>query len=519
MQTVLRRRPRILIVLASAVVALLAGTAIAVSTIAASAASTLLSQGKPVTASSVENAGTPASAAVDGNTATRWSSQFTDPQWLQIDLGTTATISQVVLQWETAYATAFQIQTSNDATTWTTIYTTTTGTGGTQTLNVTGTGRYLRMYATTRATAYGYSLWELQVYGSLGGGSTCGTDNAAQGKPATASSVENAGTPASAAVDANTATRWSSQFTDPQWLQVDLGTSQPICQVVLQWETAYATAFQIQTSNDATTWTTIYTTTTGTGGTQTLNVTGTGRYLRMYATTRATPYGYSLWEVVVHTGTSASPTPSTSPLPGGGDLGPNVFVFDPSMSSASIQSRLDSVFAQQERNQFGDQRYALLFKPGSYTVNANIGFYTSIAGLGQNPDDVTINGGVTVDAGWFNGNATQNFWRSAENLSITPTGGFDRWAVAQAAPFRRMHVRGDLNLAPNGYGWASGGYIADSKVDGTVQPYSQQQWYTRDSQIGGLPQRRVEHGVRRCRRALPRRASRTRRTRWCRRAR
>ncbi len=299
------------LVLGLVAAALLATVALVAPLPWASAADTLLSQGKPVTASSVENAGTPASAAVDGNTATRWSSQFTDPQWLQIDLGTTATISQVVLQWETAYATAFQIQTSNDATTWTTIYTTTTGTGGTQTLNVTGTGRYLRMYATTRATAYGYSLWELQVYGSLGGGSTCGTDNAAQGKPATASSVENAGTPASAAVDANTATRWSSQFTDPQWLQVDLGTSQPICQVVLQWETAYATAFQIQTSNDATTWTTIYTTTTGTGGTQTLNVTGTGRYLRMYATTRATPYGYSLWELTVHTGTSPSPTPST----------------------------------------------------------------------------------------------------------------------------------------------------------------------------------------------------------------
>ena len=170
---------------------------------------------------------------------------------------------------------------------------------------------------------------------------------------------------------------------------------------------------------------------------------------------------------------------------GGGDLGPNVKVFDPSMSSGTIQSQLDSVFSQQESNQFGSERYALLFKPGSYNVNANIGFYTSIAGLGRNPDDVNINGGVNVDAGWFGGNATQNFWRSAENLSVTPTGGYDRWAVAQAAPFRRMHIRGDLNLAPTGYGWASGGYIADSKIDGTVPPYSQQQWLTRDSQIGG----------------------------------
>ncbi|MFI1766567.1 coagulation factor 5/8 type domain-containing protein [Streptomyces sp. NPDC020800] len=170
-------------------------------------------------------------------------------------------------------------------------------------------------------------------------------------------------------------------------------------------------------------------------------------------------------------------------LPGGGDLGPNVLVFDP--STPGIQDRLDQVFRQQESAQFGTGRYALLFKPGTYSgLNAQLGFYTSVAGLGLSPDDTTINGDVTVDAGWFNGNATQNFWRSAENLALVPANGTDRWAVAQAAPFRRMHVRGGLNLAPSGYGWASGGYIADSRIDGQVGPYSQQQWYTRDSVIG-----------------------------------
>jgi hypothetical protein len=173
----------------------------------------------------------------------------------------------------------------------------------------------------------------------------------------------------------------------------------------------------------------------------------------------------------------------TRPAAAATDLGPNVLVFDP--SSSDVQSQLDAVFASQESNQFGTERYALLFRPGTYDVTANIGFYTSIAGLGQNPDDVTITGNVIVDAGWFDGNATQNFWRSAENLSVTPSNGVAQWAVSQAAPFRRMHVRGDLDLAPTGYGWASGGYIADSHVEGTVQPYSQQQWYTRDSQIGG----------------------------------
>ncbi|MFJ8790276.1 coagulation factor 5/8 type domain-containing protein [Streptomyces sp. NPDC102462] len=183
----------------------------------------------------------------------------------------------------------------------------------------------------------------------------------------------------------------------------------------------------------------------------------------------------------------ASAVPSRgrpSALPGGGDLGPNVIVFDP--STPNIQARLDEVFRQQESAQFGTGRYALLFKPGTYHgLNAQLGFYTSIAGLGLSPDDTTINGDVTVDAGWFNGNATQNFWRSAENLALVPVNGTNRWAVAQAAPFRRMHVRGGLNLAPSGYGWASGGYIADSRIDGQVGPYSQQQWYTRDSAIGG----------------------------------
>ncbi|MFJ6061514.1 coagulation factor 5/8 type domain-containing protein [Streptomyces tendae] len=181
---------------------------------------------------------------------------------------------------------------------------------------------------------------------------------------------------------------------------------------------------------------------------------------------------------------TAGPAGGPRALPGGGDLGPNVIVFDP--STANIQGRLDEVFKQQESAQFGTGRYALLFKPGTYSgLNAQLGFYTSIAGLGLSPDDTTINGDVTVDAGWFDGNATQNFWRSAENLALVPVSGTNRWAVSQAAPFRRMHVRGGLNLAPDGYGWASGGYIADSRIDGTVGPYSQQQWYTRDSSVGG----------------------------------
>jgi hypothetical protein len=134
------------------------------------------------------------------------------------------------------------------------------------------------------------------------GGGTCGATNIALNKTATASSTENAGFPAQNAADGNTATRWSSAFADPQWLEVDLGSTQSICGVTLTWEAAYATAFSIQTSDDNSTWTNIYSTTTGTGGTQNLTVSGSGRYIRMLGTARATQWGYSLWEFQVFAG-------------------------------------------------------------------------------------------------------------------------------------------------------------------------------------------------------------------------
>ncbi|WP_328645108.1 chitobiase/beta-hexosaminidase C-terminal domain-containing protein [Amycolatopsis sp. NBC_00348] len=185
-------------------------------------------------------------------------------------------------------------------------------------------------------------------------------------------------------------------------------------------------------------------------------------------------------------GTQAGcPTQSDTP-----NFGSNVRIFDPSMSAATIQAQLDTDFNNQKDTltaQFADRRVAHLFKPGTYNnVHDNVGFYTSVAGLGQNPGDVLINGDVTVDAfnASDNGVALQNFWRSAENLAVNPSGGQERWAVAQAAPFRRMDVRGGLQLYPASYGYASGGYIADTKVAGQAASISQQQWYTRDSQLG-----------------------------------
>jgi hypothetical protein len=131
-----------------------------------SGTATLLSQGRPVVASSVETTAFPATLAVDGNTGTRWSSVFSDPQWIYVDLGSARNVTRVVLNWEAAYGSAYQLQSSNDAVNWSTFFTTTTGNGAVDDLAVSASGRYIRMNGTTRATAWGYSLWEFQVYGN-----------------------------------------------------------------------------------------------------------------------------------------------------------------------------------------------------------------------------------------------------------------------------------------------------------------------------------------------------------------
>jgi hypothetical protein len=136
----------------------------------AQAAETLLSQGRPATASSQEGDGYAPSAAVDGNlTDTRWASRWSDPQWFQVDLGQRSDLSRVVLTWEGAYGRSYRIQASDDGTDWRTLQTVTGGDGGTDELAVTGSGRYVRMLGTERSGGYGYSLWEFQVYGSTDG--------------------------------------------------------------------------------------------------------------------------------------------------------------------------------------------------------------------------------------------------------------------------------------------------------------------------------------------------------------
>ena len=161
------------------------------------------------------------------------------------------------------------------------------------------------------------------------------------------------------------------------------------------------------------------------------------------------------------------------------DFGPNVLIFDPSMPAKVIQKQIDAVYAIQEHNEFGPQRNAFFFLPGSYSVDVPVGFYTEVTGLGASPDDTRIAGNMHADANHEHNNATTTFWRAASGISIAPAGGTMQWAVSQAVSLRRMHVRDDLVLHQH-HGWASGGWMSDSLVDGNVDSGSQQQWISRN---------------------------------------
>jgi hypothetical protein len=193
---------------------------------------------------------------------------------------------------------------------------------------------------------------------------------------------------------------------------------------------------------------------------------------------------------VTYSATTADETPGSltrtvivSSIP---NFGPNVLIFDPTMTD--IQSQITAVYSQQKYNQFGPQRTAIMFKPGQYTnLDIPLGYYTQVIGLGQSPDDVAIAGELYSDGVLVNENATVNFWRGAENLGITPTnsGNYVIWAVSQGTSFRRMHIHGEVDLANHTDGnYASGGFLADSKVDTTISSISQQQWLSRNDVFG-----------------------------------
>jgi hypothetical protein len=201
-------------------------------------------------------------------------------------------------------------------------------------------------------------------------------------------------------------------------------------------------------------------------------------------------------------GGSAAAAPQAPPGAVQPDFGPNVRIFDPSMPTSEIQATVNAIRDDQVDAEMGTQRYALLFKPGTYGSPAEpliiqVGYYTEVAGLGASPADVVINGHVDVYNRCLapdNCIALVNFWRSVSNLTINIMGetgcraSANFWAASQAAPMRRVNVTGGnltlFDYCTAGPQFASGGFIADSKT-GFVINGSQQQYIVRNSSIGG----------------------------------
>lgn len=176
-------------------------------------------------------------------------------------------------------------------------------------------------------------------------------------------------------------------------------------------------------------------------------------------------------------------------------------VFEVKSGDTSIQNTINKVLAENGghepvwNGQWSTSRYAFLFEQGQHDVNMELGYYTTVHGLGRTPSATKI-GNVMVQNGDFamEGGALANFWRSAENFSIQPAAGTPMlWAVSQASPLRRVQVDGNLqlfqyNCCNPGAGYASGGFAADMQVSGSVTTGSQQQWFTRNADIGSAPQ-------------------------------
>ena len=196
-----------------------------------------------------------------------------------------------------------------------------------------------------------------------------------------------------------------------------------------------------------------------------------------------------------------------SAAPSAPALGPNVTIFDPSMPVSEIQATVDAIHARQVDDEMGTNRHLLLFEPGVYgsasePLQMKMGYYTEVAGLGASPADVTINGKIEVynrcleGGGTSNCHALVNFWRTLSNLSLNINAlGQDGcrasanfWAVSQAASMRRLNIAGGnlslMDYCTAGPQFASGGFIADSRLPFVING-SQQQWLTRNSEIGG----------------------------------
>ncbi|SIT06427.1 gliding motility-associated C-terminal domain-containing protein [Filimonas lacunae] len=259
---------------------------------------TNLAYGKPAYTSSEHTAANLAIRAFDNNAGTRWESDWTDNQYIYVDLGADYSVCSVNLNWQSAPK-SYRIDVSSDASNWTTLATVTNNSATSLSHTLNTTARYVRMYGLTRNNGYGFTMWEFQVMGTLPASATCYNTNVALNKTGTASSTYLQ--PIAGAFDGDATTRWASNGgVDPQWLYVDLGGEFDLCRVDFDWEDALAKNYTIDVSNDLVNWTTIKTITGNYTYDNKNYVSGVGRYIRMYGTARGTTFGYSIYEFRVY---------------------------------------------------------------------------------------------------------------------------------------------------------------------------------------------------------------------------
>lgn len=272
----------------------------------------VISEGRMVYASSYKDNNIPENA-VDGSDTSRWESQWgIDPQWFYIDLGKVTQITEILINWKGAYAKEYKIQFSDDEENWTDVYTTSTCKGGIEKLNIVGEARYVKIYMTKRAlTAYGYSFNEFKIYGLNGVTKRPENygENLALGKSAISSGVhlsdgstDDSKVKADNAFDGSVSTKWLSQYSDEQWICVDLEQEYEIGRIVINWASDSGKIYDIQFSKDGKEWNTIYRQIKGYSGEQAnVPLYGKGRYIRIYGYTRVnTGNGFAINELQVY---------------------------------------------------------------------------------------------------------------------------------------------------------------------------------------------------------------------------
>jgi glucose/arabinose dehydrogenase len=375
--------------------------------------------------SSVEEAGLESDKANDGNPATRWSSAFADNQWWQVDLGSAQQVDTVKLNWEDAYASHYQILTSTDGTNFTQAADVTNAQSGLKTTSFAArSARYVRVLGITRATPYGFSFWDAEVYGPSQ--QPPPSSDLALNKTATAQSVEEPGLEANKGNDGNSSTRWSSAFADNQWWQVDLGSAQQVDTVKLNWEDAYATHYLIQTSTDGTNFTQAADVVNAAPGLKTTTFTArSARYVRVLGLTRATQYGFSFWDAQVYgpTGTPANQPPNAvaTATPSNGAAPLNVQLSasgstDPDDAANTLTYAWDA----DGDGQFDDGNQATVnfsYPAGTYTATVKV---TDPHGA-SDTDSVPIQAGNTAPTATITTPPSSLTWKVGDPISFAAT--------------------------------------------------------------------------------------------------